>query len=161
MGIRKRAVTGLAVTAVVLAGACSDVPPTEPHRIGEGTAELFRAPSDPAGFSGGLDAAFVRLAEEIPGFGGLFYDEAGTLNVRMTGAVPMSAAEVGAALQRRLAMLGIPEVASARMVLREEDGADHRLVDGARERDVRQHAGQRDGPGEPLPDLGDRHRRLG
>jgi hypothetical protein len=119
MCIRKRAGTGLIVAAVVFAGACSDVPPTEPRGIGEGTAELFRAPSSTAQFSGGLDAVFVRLAEEVPGFGGLFFDETGTLNVRMTGAVQMSTGEVAAALQRRLPALGIPQAATARIVLRD------------------------------------------
>ncbi len=90
---RKVAVSGLVVAAVAFVGACADVPPTEPT-IDPGTFDVSKIDFTPifgsptassASVERGLDAAFARLAREIPGFGGMFYDEAGNLNVYMTG----------------------------------------------------------------------------
>jgi len=108
---RKAAVSGVAVAAVAFAGACSDVAPTEPM-IENGGQEFFRTSLPTAQFTGTIDAEFVRIAHDLAGFGGLFYDEAGTLNVVMTGAAPMrTPAQVASVLQARLAALPIDAAA--------------------------------------------------
>jgi hypothetical protein len=116
---RKVVVSSLAVAAVAFLGACSDAPPTEPRAQSEEAVDLFRTTSpDPAQFSGGLDAIFVRIAQDLPGFGGLYYDESQTLNVVMAPAT-MSAAEVANHLHGWLPTLGIEEEAVQRLVIRE------------------------------------------
>jgi hypothetical protein len=61
----------------------------------------------------GVDAEFTRLAREIPGFGGMYYDKSGKLNVYMkaaAGGAALRSTDVagrlrsagGAAMQRRL-----------------------------------------------------------
>jgi hypothetical protein len=70
------------LSSLVLAGAislaaCSDALPTEPD-----DPEVDRAsPSELRG----LNAEFTRLAEEIPGFGGMFYGDDGRINVYVAG----------------------------------------------------------------------------
>jgi hypothetical protein len=93
---RKAVVSTLAIAAVAFAGACSDVPPTEPRAIDSGES-LFRGAAPSRAGSGpiGLDAAFVRIAEQHPGFGGLYYGPDGALNVVMAGAHPVSARLAG------------------------------------------------------------------
>jgi hypothetical protein len=101
---RKVAVPGLLIAAVAFAGACSDISPTEPASLDQITPSLFggKAPN-PADFAGGIDGEFVRIAQEVPGFGGFYFDEAGALTVVMAGdAQPMS----GGALERSLQRLG-------------------------------------------------------
>jgi len=105
---RKAAVSAVAVAALALAGACSDVPPTEPQGIGPDHTELFRRTApDPSRSPHNIDAEFVRIAQEVPGFGGFFYDETGTLNVHMTGVQTLSTAQVASALRDRLVRLPI------------------------------------------------------
>jgi hypothetical protein len=83
-------VCGLVVLALATLVACTDAPPVEPHARDDGAAALFGGPvEDPQSFDGHLDAHFERIAREVPGFGGYFYDEAGTLTVAMIpGASP-------------------------------------------------------------------------
>jgi hypothetical protein len=80
------------LTATALAAACSDVAPlTEPVSFPE-EASLFGAAPQRGGSAEafGLDAEFVRIAREHPGFGGLFFGEDGALNIVSTGVQPMS-----------------------------------------------------------------------
>jgi hypothetical protein len=88
---QKRVVAGLALASVVIAGACSETVPTEPRALVPDEASLFGAPADPQSHRS-RDSHLVRLAEEVPGYGGHFYDEAGQLNIYMKGAVPMRTA---------------------------------------------------------------------
>jgi hypothetical protein len=121
MSNRTAAVSTLALAAVALTGACSEVPPTEPFSLGEAEVSLFAAPSDEVRrtFTGTLDHEFVRIAREIPGFGGFYYDESGTLNVVMAPVVsPMSSAEVRSRLTPRLAAMGQPAEAAQGAVMR-------------------------------------------
>jgi hypothetical protein len=97
MSKRKLAVSGVLAAAVAAAGACTDVGPVEPLAFDQGV-ELFGASADPASFSGGLDAAFARIAEQHPGFGGAFYGEDGTLYIYSTGVQPLSTRALGAPL---------------------------------------------------------------
>lgn len=72
---------GLAFAAVGLAGACVDDQVTEPRSRPDAptTHVAARAPA-----ARGLDGAFSRIAAEVPGFGGMYYDASGRLNVRVT-----------------------------------------------------------------------------
>jgi hypothetical protein len=69
----------------------------------------------------GLDAEYAQMAREIPGFGGLFYDEAGDLNVilaRREGV--QGVAQLNQALMTRLQMVGV-----------DVDAQPTRLLEGA------------------------------
>ncbi|TVP44874.1 MAG: hypothetical protein EA350_10715 [Gemmatimonadales bacterium] len=75
---------------VFLASACVDItPPTESTSAEDAQPSLFGglAP-DPQRFDGGLDAEFVRIARDVPGFGGVYYDERGTLVMVLAGDAP-------------------------------------------------------------------------
>jgi len=117
---RNAAVAAAVVTAVALLGACADSAPTEPGS-GPDSQDFFRTGAVPAnGFAGTLDAEFVRLAGELPGFGGLYLDADGALNVVMTGAAPMrTPAQVAATLQSRLSSLPIDAAALQTLRVRE------------------------------------------
>jgi hypothetical protein len=106
---RKTAVSGLAICAVAVAGACADTQPTEPRAEEPGLAQLFGGtPQYPsAGELYGLDAEFASMAEEVPGFAGYFYDENMVLNVRMVPGRVRSAPEALQALRGRLEALGV------------------------------------------------------
>jgi hypothetical protein len=99
---RKAVAPAVFVTALAFVGACSESSPTEPRVVEAVGPSLFGglAP-DPARFGGGIDAEFVRIAQEVPGFGGLYYDEAGALVVVMAGdARPMSSRVMAPSLAR-------------------------------------------------------------
>jgi hypothetical protein len=107
---RKAAVAGLTIAAAAFAGACADSAPTEPRSVGEASAEMFRNAVPSAEFDGTLDAAFVRIAKGVPGFGGLYYAD-GALNVVMAPSdevVPT--AQAVAALQAELPQLRLDRV---------------------------------------------------
>ena len=72
---------GLAIAAAGLAAGCVDEHPTEPTNDLHGPATYVTA-SRPA--ARGLDRAFSRITAEVPGFGGMYYDASGRLNVRVT-----------------------------------------------------------------------------
>jgi hypothetical protein len=86
---------GLGVSAVALFAGCADVGPTLPGAVEPESEALFgRAAPALNEFQGTLDAAFVRIAGQVPGFGGLYYAD-GVLNVVMVPGeqvVPMSQA---------------------------------------------------------------------
>lgn len=67
--------TSLALAGAVGLAACSDTLPTEPQ------AELHDPGNAPPSVLRGLNGEFTRLAEEIPGFGGMYYGADGKLNV--------------------------------------------------------------------------------
>jgi hypothetical protein len=105
---RKAAVSGLAVLAVAVAGACADTSVTEPA-IENDYAALFSGgvPENPDAVTLGLDAEFVSIAQEIPGFAGFYYDANGALNVVMAPtARPLAEAEVQSRLAPRLQAMG-------------------------------------------------------
>jgi hypothetical protein len=104
---RKVAVPGLLAAMVAFAGACSDVAPTEPIAAVPTAADMFRAPAmNPnAELEGTLDAAFVRIAQDVPGFGGLFYDEAGVLTVYMTDVAQARSADMATVIRTHLPSL--------------------------------------------------------
>jgi hypothetical protein len=105
---RKAAVAGLTMAAAAFAGACADSAPTEPSALGDASAEMFRTTAPRGELENTLDAAFMRIANDLPGFGGLFYDEAGRLNIYMTGASQArSASQLAAAMAGHLSALRI------------------------------------------------------
>jgi hypothetical protein len=118
---RRAIVSGVAVCAVAIAGACADTPPTEPRADETDISALFGgAPQDPTSFGGTLDAHFVRIAQEIPGFAGFYYDEAGTLNVVMSdGAQPLAQAEVRSRVATALQAIGHDPAAAQGAVIRQ------------------------------------------
>jgi hypothetical protein len=59
--------------------ACRDEPPNGPTSPRQ-TSATSQLPSSAAGFRT-IDERYAELADEVPGFGGLFYDESGRLNV--------------------------------------------------------------------------------
>ncbi|MEJ7809609.1 MAG: hypothetical protein WKG32_04245 [Gemmatimonadaceae bacterium] len=72
--MRNRVLTwsGLMTSVVVVAAGCSDSPaPTAPRERATQRASL------------GLDAEFLRMAKETPGFGGMYYDNSGRLHIFM------------------------------------------------------------------------------
>jgi hypothetical protein len=117
---RNAAGSGLLMAAMVLAGACADIPPTKPLAFDEPVSLFARAPDNRSSFTGTLDHEFVRLAREIPGFGGIFYDESGALNVVMAPVVaPMASAELRQGLAARLEAMGQPAGAAQGVRVRE------------------------------------------
>jgi hypothetical protein len=116
---RQAAVTGVGILAVAIAGACADAPPTEPRAEQGDAAALFGSPAHPASFGGNIDAEFVRIARDVPGFGGFYYDEAGTLNVVMAAAQPLSRGEVQNRLVASLEAMGHDPAAARNAVVRE------------------------------------------
>lgn len=78
----KKFVALLAFTAV--GAACTEWAPTGPSSADPPSFNQSTAPGQHR--LSGLDAEFVRIAQQAHGFGGMFYDAAGRLNVFMTGA---------------------------------------------------------------------------
>lgn len=106
---RNAIVSGLALATVAFVGACSEVPPTGPGAFEPEARELFRgAPRTGATLTRSLDAQFVRIAREVPGFGGFYYGEDGALNVVMAPTVQtMSASQLTRALSSHVADMGV------------------------------------------------------
>jgi hypothetical protein len=102
---RRVALSGLVATAVAFAGACSDITPTDPVGFDQDVSLFGGSAPDPSAFPGGLDAQFVRIAQQNPGFGGFFYED-GALNIVTTGVQPMSSR-----LAASLARMGIDPTA--------------------------------------------------
>jgi hypothetical protein len=115
---RKVAVSGCLAASLVVAAACSEAPPTEPHDQGADVPSLF-AGAEPMHSAEpfGLDGHFLRIAEEMPGFGGLFYGEDGALNVYTTADATPTATR---ALAARVAAIGVDLDAQPVRVLRGE-----------------------------------------
>jgi hypothetical protein len=119
MSYRTRFVVGLSLTTLVVVSACSDATITDPASAGDTQAGLFRsAPRDPGQFAGGLDGIFLRMAHEIPGFGGLYFDGSGALNVVMAPST-MSAAQVPTAVASWAPLLGMDAAAARNVVIQQ------------------------------------------
>lgn len=118
--MRSRIVGGayqLPVVTVLLAAftvACtqSDAP-TSPQLTPSTPSTSLKVADLQAASGRGVDAEFTRLAKQVPGFGGMYYDRTGRLNVYMTGAQAGAGARStdvarslrslgGPAMQRRL-----------------------------------------------------------
>ena len=105
------------LTLAALAVGCTDTnPPTSPQAAMTASTALTEADLR-AATGRGIDAEFTRLAREVPGFGGMFFDKAGRLNVYVkapaSGAALRSADVVttlrsagNAAVQKRLSQSG-------------------------------------------------------
>ncbi|MBA3345257.1 MAG: hypothetical protein H0T44_08145, partial [Gemmatimonadales bacterium] len=109
------------VPAAALAAGCADssAPNQAPAAAIAATAQVQAKPGR------GIDAEFTRLAKEIPGFGGMYYDKSGRLTVQVVkpqaGAAARSPDVVGrlrsvggATVQRRLAQSGTAIVREAK-----------------------------------------------
>jgi hypothetical protein len=114
---RKRVVAGLAVASIVVAG-CSETAPTEPIAQVPEEVSLFGAPADPHSHDTHRDARMVRLAQQVPGFGGFYTGPDGTLNVVM---------KAGASAEPLRAQLGTFNVVAGQYDFIELD-AMHRQV---------------------------------
>jgi len=109
--------------AAVLLSACADKQPLDPRaEIAEVDAPTFNRQHAP-GLQRvkGLDAEFVQVAQEVPGFGGMFYDEAGNLNVYMTRGHIQAAqeSELKANLARSIRARGRDVSTAHQMIIRE------------------------------------------
>jgi hypothetical protein len=104
---RRAAVSGLALFAIAIGSACADTSLTEPAAEANDFASLFGGPLPDPSLPTGIDAEFLSIAQEIPGFGGFYYDGAGTLNVVMAPTMrPLAEAEVRSRLAPRLEAMG-------------------------------------------------------
>jgi hypothetical protein len=120
----KRSATlyGTVILGAAVAAACSDVAVTGPDASEAESGSLFRAAPPQAAFEGTIDAAFVRIAGDVPGFGGFYYDEAGALNVVMAPAAQArSPRELAAVLGDHLVALRIPAADVGAMRVRAGD----------------------------------------
>jgi hypothetical protein len=105
---RRFAVPGLAAAAVIFAGACSDNTPTEPPPVDTDAALFGRLARTSQNVEGTLDAHLARVAERVPGFGGMYYGEDGALIVVMAGKnQPQSVTALRQALGAELRATGL------------------------------------------------------
>src|SRR5688572_16535791 len=96
------------VPAVALAGGCTDASAPDPTPAAPDPASAVETAQLQARPGRGIDAEFTRLAREVPGFGGMHYDNSGRLNVYLKsqpGAALRAADMVG-----RLRAVGGPAV---------------------------------------------------
>jgi hypothetical protein len=121
MWSRRAAVSTAGILAVAIVGACADTPPTEPRAEPSDGVGLFGGPGEGAtSLEGGLDGHFERIAQDIPGFAGFFFDEAGTLNVVMAPAAqPLSRSEVQNRIAAHLEALGEDPAAARGAVMQQ------------------------------------------
>jgi hypothetical protein len=101
---RRALVPGFALAAVAFLGACADAP-TEPVDM-TGDDDVVAAPQTNLIYGGSRDHIYAAIADEVPGFGGLFYDDTGALNLYMTDS-PLTDAAAIAALGPRVGVFGI------------------------------------------------------
>jgi hypothetical protein len=78
-------ITTLAVAATLVFAACADSGPVDP-RLSADDAVLASLTAPGQQRLAGVDAEFARMARDIPGFGGMFYDDDGNLVVYMAGS---------------------------------------------------------------------------
>jgi hypothetical protein len=107
------------LAASALVSGCAD--PVAPARPGPGPVTAVRAGMQ--GGKHGIDAEFTRLAREVPGFGGMFYDASGTLNVYVARPAGLrsaqSAATLGADVTAMARARGLIDPAVSGAVVRE------------------------------------------
>lgn len=119
-------VAPLMLAAVLSLTACADDQPFEPQA--EIDALSFNRQSAPGQQRlAGLDAEFTQMAREVSGFGGMYYDADGKLNVYMTRGQMRAAAvhELKAELSQSMRARGRDVPAPDQIVLHE---ADHDYV---------------------------------
>jgi hypothetical protein len=104
-----------AVAAAAFGLGCTDSnTPTTPETAMSAVSTKLTEAELKAATGRGIDAEFTRLSRQIPGFGGMYYDKAGKLNVYVkvpAGAAALRSADVmsrlrssgNASVQRRLA----------------------------------------------------------
>lgn len=107
---RNGAFCGLVVVTAGVFSACVDDPPTAPVQE-QTTSALSRAPSRtlPPGLERlrGLDAEFAHIANEVPGFGGMYRDKSGRLNVMMAeSSLGPASRDATSEIRRTLRALG-------------------------------------------------------
>jgi hypothetical protein len=92
-----------AVAASVFAIGCTDSnTPTTPETAMSAVSTKLSEAELKAATGRGIDAEFTRLARQIPGFGGMYYDRTGKLNVHVkapAGATPLRSADMLSALR--------------------------------------------------------------
>jgi hypothetical protein len=107
---RKTAVPAVLFVSAAFVSACSESVPTEPTAAAPEVPALFggSVPNPQDHVSNTRDAHLARIADEVPGFAGMYRGEDGVLNVRMAaGTRGLSAAQARQALAPRLAAFGI------------------------------------------------------
>lgn len=82
--------SALFAIAALLTAACSELP-TDPQGIVNPSFNRSSAPGQLRGV--GIDAEYARIARDAPGFGGMYYDDSGRLNVYVTEQGRTPAAE--------------------------------------------------------------------
>lgn len=114
--------TPLALAALFAVGACADDAPLEP-RLNADDAAFDRQSAPGQQRLAGVDAEFAQMAREIHGFGGMYYDDAGRLNVFMAGGQLQALGTDGVKAQvgRSMEARGRTAPAADRMVIREAD----------------------------------------
>jgi hypothetical protein len=83
----------LVIAAIVLAATSASAQSLPEAEAGASAPSQSQAPQTPPG----LDGEFVRLARQVPGFGGYFFDANGDLNVHLTDLVREPAARAAVA----------------------------------------------------------------
>ena len=112
--VRRAPVLPLAAAIAVFAVGCTDSnQPTSPQSGMSGVSTTLTEAELQGATGRGVDREFSRLAKQIPGFGGMYYDKSGRLNVYMkapAGGAALRSSDVAstlrasgsAAVQRRL-----------------------------------------------------------
>jgi hypothetical protein len=106
-----RALGGWVLASAFAVGLTSCDPPTSPDRTPTTTTQAANLATRPTPVAHGSDAEFARLAKQMPGFGGMYYDRTGKLTVymkRSPAALRQSATDVVG----RLRSLGSPTLQS-------------------------------------------------
>jgi hypothetical protein len=105
---QRRLILPAVLAAAALASGCADGAITEPNPMGAEPSDLFRSDAPPVTSAArGLDAEFLRISAEMPGFAGYFVDGDGVLNVRMAGAAQARSAAAVQQTLGRVAPLGL------------------------------------------------------
>jgi hypothetical protein len=132
-----RRISFLVLAGAVALAACSDWNVTEFDEPDGPITDVFRVPAAAPTLQS-LDATFSQIASEIPGFGGLYFDERGIPNVYMApvdGVAAPSAAALASQLNSRLRARGLAgDISAADLIIR--PGAYDFAQLGAFHRDV-------------------------
>jgi hypothetical protein len=102
---------GLALVPAFAVSLTSCDQPTSPDRSPTTTAPAANLVTRPTPIGHGSDAEFARLATQMPGFGGMYYDRTGKLTVYMKAA-PSGVRQAAPDVVGRLRSLGSPTLQS-------------------------------------------------